>query len=67
MKHLTIEEVISRLEARDYTVKKSGGVYRSQCPAHDGKDLNLAFSEGNKGQGQREYLGNIDKPSGLAP
>ena len=50
MKHLTIEEVISRLESRDYTVKKSGGVYRSQCPAHDGEDLNLAFSEGNKGQ-----------------
>ena len=50
MKHLTVEEVISRLESRGYTVKKSGGVWRSQCPAHDGDGLNLAFTTGNKGQ-----------------
>ncbi|MCL2305329.1 MAG: DUF3987 domain-containing protein [Planctomycetaceae bacterium] len=50
MHNLTLEAVIGRLESRGYAVKRSGGVYRSQCPAHDGKDLNLAFTLGDKGQ-----------------
>ena len=47
---LSIKEIVSRLESRGYSVKRSGKTYRSQCPAHDGDRLNLAFSEGNKGQ-----------------
>ena len=50
MQNLTLDAVVDRLESRGYVVRKSGGVYRSQCPAHDGKDLNLAFTLGNKGQ-----------------
>ncbi len=50
MQNLTIDETVARLETRGYAVKQSGGVYRSQCPAHDGKDLNLAFTPGNNGQ-----------------
>jgi len=50
MQHLTIDEAVARLESRGYTVKKSGKVYRSQCPAHGGKDLNLAVMLGKKGQ-----------------
>ena len=50
MQKLTIDEVIARLESRGYTVKQSGDMYRSQCPAHDGEDLNLAFTLGKKGQ-----------------
>jgi len=50
MHKLTIDEAVSRLESRGYAVKKSGGVYRSQCPAHDGEDLNLAFTLGTTGQ-----------------
>ena len=48
--HLGIKDILARLEARGYGVKRSGDVYRSQCPAHGGKDFNLAFTEGNKGQ-----------------
>ena len=50
MKQLSLEETIIRLESKGYTVKQSGGTYRSQCPAHDGKDLNLAFKLGDNGQ-----------------
>ncbi len=50
IKTVSIHDVISRLEARGYGVKQSGKIYRSPCPAHDGKDYNLAFTEGNKGQ-----------------
>jgi len=50
MNNLTLEAVIDRLESRGYAVKRSGGVYRSQCPAHGGEGLNLAFTLGNKGQ-----------------
>ena len=50
MKQLSLEETIIRLENKGYTVKQSGGTYRSQCPAHDGKDLNLAFKLGDNGQ-----------------
>lgn len=50
MKQLTIAETLSRLESRGYVVKKHGDSYRSQCPAHKGKDLNLAFTLGKNGQ-----------------
>ncbi len=50
MQNLTIDETVARLKACGYTVKKSGGIYRSQCPAHDGKDLNLAFTLGDNGR-----------------
>ncbi len=49
-KLVSIEEIVSRLEGKGCTVKKTGDVYRSQCPAHDGEDLNLAFTEGKKGR-----------------
>lgn len=48
--HLSIEETVARLEAKGYTVKKSGGTYRSPCPAHGGEDLNLAFTLGENGR-----------------
>jgi len=50
MQNLTIDETVARLESRGYTVKQRSGVYRSQCPAHDGKDLNLAFKLGDNGK-----------------
>ncbi len=48
--NLTIDEVISRLEAKGYSVKKTGDVYRSACPGHGGDGPNLAFTEGKNGQ-----------------
>jgi hypothetical protein len=50
MQHLTIGETITRLKSLGYRVIKSGNEYRSPCPAHEGKNANLAFTLGQNGQ-----------------
>ena len=45
-----IEKVLARLEEMGQTVIHYGAEYRTQCPAHHGKNTNLAFSEGNDGR-----------------
>ncbi|MDR1270601.1 MAG: DUF3987 domain-containing protein, partial [Planctomycetaceae bacterium] len=50
MQYLTIDETITRLKSLGYRVAKSGDVYRSPCPAHEGEDANLAFTLGKNGQ-----------------
>ena len=50
MQHLTIDETVARLKSLGYRVTKSGDVYRSPCPAHEGKDANLAFMLGKNGR-----------------
>jgi hypothetical protein len=50
MQHLTIDETVTRLEHHGYHVTKLGDEYRSPCPAHKGKDPNLAFTLGKNEQ-----------------
>ena len=43
---ISIHKVLERLEKKGYQVQQTGDGYRSQCPAHEGDGMNLAFSLG---------------------
>ncbi|MDO4588176.1 MAG: DUF3987 domain-containing protein, partial [Planctomycetia bacterium] len=45
-----LEKAIARLEEMGHKVARYGNEYRSQCPAHHGKNMNFAFSEGDDGR-----------------
>ncbi len=45
-----LEKVIARLEEMGHKVARYGNEYRSQCPAHHGKNMSFAFSEGEDGR-----------------
>ena len=45
-----LEKVIARLEEMGHKVARYGNEYRSQCPAHHGRNMSFAFSEGDGGR-----------------
>ncbi len=68
-----LDKVISRLEEMGHKVVHYGNEYRSECPAHHGKNLNFAFSEGDDGRllatchSKKCSFDDIIKALGLSP
>ena len=47
---MRVIEIVQALESLGFKVVKRGGGYRAQCPAHHGRDLNLAINPGKDGR-----------------
>lgn len=46
---MTVDQFVDKVRAAGFKVITSGSEYRAQCPAHNGKDLNLAIGQGDNG------------------